>query len=1473
MFKVSHNGDTLVSGNNHHIVPDVSFPPPVEHSTVLFTDRSIYRPGQTIQFKGICVELDRNTNNYNVMPNQQVNVWLRDHNRRLVSKQTLTSNDYGSISGSFTAPDGVLTGTMSLSTSNPAGGTSISVEEYKRPKFIVSVEPPKKGNKLNDEVALQGTAMSYTGAAIGGAKVQYRVTREVHYPRWYYSFYYWMPNNTQPAQEIAHGTTTTNLDGSFPITFTALPDESIDPKTEPYFIYKVTADVTDLAGETRSATGKLSVGYTAMKATVSVPDWLTNRSDIPLSIQTSTLDDEPLSAKGTLKIYKVKQPKTVQPAQLQPRYSVYQNNTPQQDPANPVQWELGEVVLEQPFQTNKAGNATIQTRLDVGLYRVIVTTKDRFGKDVLSKAQMRVIDPEATDFKIKVPNFLESPSWSVEPGNEFVAYWGTGYDSGSAFVEIEHRGKILQSYWTKPGQTQVAIKQNVTEALRGGFQLRVIYVRENRAYLENKQIEVPWSNKELHVKWEHFVSKLTPNQKETWTAVIEGPDAEAHVAEMVATLYDASLDQYKPHNWPNGFSGFYQNSSHVAMQFENDPNPLRNLLSNVRWDYRGVDTMIYPYLPYELTQNYWGYQYYQRGRFGYGGGGIGGSFGGGFAGGGLGGGFGGGGFGGERFRGAAEFGESGPGSRTAKDSTFDAKVVRGSIGGEYMNSLNSAEKPQSIPEPETLDLDNVTARKNLNETAFFYPQLMSDEDGTVRIEFTMPEALTEWKFIAFAHDKAMRAGHLDGTAVTAKDLMVQPNAPRFLREGDHLAFTVKVTNQSDDAMTGKVKLTFNDARTGKPVNDLLGITNEEQTFNIKPKESGVNSWMVNVPDGLGPITYKAVGATVKLSDGEENLLPVLSKRILVTESIALPIRGAGNKEFTFEKLLDSTKSDTLKHQALTVQMTSNPAWYAVMALPYLIEYPHECSEQTFNRLYANTLAQHIANSDPKIRAIFNQWKNSPALDSPLAKNQELKGVMLEETPWVSDANSESQHRRNVGILFDDNRLNQEMAKAMRKLADMQNADGAWPWFPGGPSNDYLTLYITTGFGRLRHLGVKTNMAPAVKSLNQLDAWMNQRYLDAQKHQPKLNHLSSTMALYLYGRSFFLDDQAVAGEYQAGLSYWFDQAKTYWLQLANRQSQAHLALALKRFGTEETPQAIMKSIKERSVSDEELGMFWRDTEISWWWYHAPIETQAVMIEAFDEVMNDQRAVENCKVWLLKQKQTQGWKTTKATGDAVYALLLRGSNQLSSDALVTVNLAGKMIQPEDVEAGTGFYSEKFVKSEVKPEMGQITVTKVDPGIAWGNVTWQYMEDISKVTPHKGTPLTLEKRLFKRINTKDGPKLEPIKGAVEVGDEIVTRIVLRTDRDMEYCHMKDHRGSGTEPVNVLSKYRYQDGLAYYESTKDTASHFFIDYLPKGTYVFEYSVRAVHKGEYPTGMANIECMYAPEFNSHSESIMLKVK
>ncbi|MCA9173755.1 MAG: hypothetical protein KDB14_04645 [Planctomycetales bacterium] len=1449
VFHAAHGNQSLSSMNYYYSYRN-NGRPSVDERTVLFTDRSLYRPGQTIHYKGICLRVDQQVDNYKTIAGRNLTVVFVDVNGKEIERAQHRTNDYGSFSGSVTAPRDRLMGRMWLRVEGePDGQTQVTIEEYKRPKFQVTLEAPKDAVRLNGEVNLQGKATAYSGAAIDGAKVRWRVVRQVRYPVWWYWRCWWMPPQPGGNQEIAHGTTTTAASGTFDVQFTARPDLSVPEESEPTFSYTIYSDVIDTTGETRSASKSVNVGYTALSATLAADDWQTDEEPVEIAVRTTTLNGDGQQAEGELKVYALRQPEQVLRSPLSGHhYPVYRGgkinlaDAPKPDPANVNSWPLGELVYETKVKTDGAGNAKPTAKLPAGIYRAKFDTKDRFGKSITAELPLQVLDPDAKKLNLKIPHLVASAKSSLEPGEEFLAVWGSGYDAARAYIEIEHRGKLLQSYWTPVGDTQISVKQVVDEKLRGGFTFRTTTIRENRAYLHSQRVDVPWLNKSLTVKWEHFVSKLEPAQKESWTAIVSGPDAKQAVAEMVATMYDASLDAYLPHHWSSSFGVFRTDYSNLRSQFENQQKNLQGIYYTWQLEQRD-GSLTYRSFPYDLIGNFWGYQY-RSGRN-------------------------------AMLANATQ--ARVPGLReqekgVARDAA-ERQSLRKADGkpGDGEADKYGGGSDTSGPGP---DLGKVSARKNLNETAFFFPHLVAAEDGTVKLEFTMPEALTEWKFFGFAHDNELRAGLLTDKAVTAKDLMVQPNPPRFVREGDMLEFTVKVSNQSPTRQTGKVRLAFADARTTNPVDEKLGNTDRDLSFDIPAGESKSLPWKLNVPDDLGFMTYKAVGSTGKLSDGEEGYLPVLPRRVLVTESLPLPIRGKQTKQFDFAKLGQSGKSDSLKHQSLTVQMVSNPSWYGVMALPYLMEFPHECTEQTFNRLYANSLARHIAASDPKIRRVFDAWKaGGDALDSPLEKNQDLKSVMIEETPWLRQAEGESQARRNVGILFDDNRLNDETARLLHKLAEQQLADGAWPWFPGGPANDYITLYITTGFGRLRHLGVKLDMAPAVKSLTRLDAWVTEIYSRIPADQRDKNHLSTTIAFYLYGRSFLLEDQAIADAHKEAVDYWLGQAKKHWLDLSHRQSQGHLAIALKRFGDAEAAKGIMASIKERSVSDEELGMFWRDVELSWWWYRAPIETQALMIEAFDEVMNDATAVEDCKVWLLKQKQTQDWKTTKATADAIYALLLRGSDLLASDALVEVSLGGQTIKPENVEAGTGFYEQRFTRGEIKPGQGKITVKKMDAGVAWGSVHWQYLEDMAKITPHTGTPLKLTKQLYTKQHTKKGPVLEPVQGPVEVGDELVVRVVLRTDRDMEFVHLKDHRGSGTEPVNVLSQYKYQDGLAYYESTRDTASHFFIDYLPKGTYVFEYSTRVQLRGRYQTGVASIQCMYAPEFNSHSESLWLEVK
>ncbi|MBI4649219.1 MAG: hypothetical protein HY738_22145, partial [Bacteroidia bacterium] len=726
--------------------------------------------------------------------------------------------------------------------------------------------------------------------------------------------------------------------------------------------------------------------------------------------------------------------------------------------------------------------------------------------------------------------------------------------------------------------------------------------------------------------------------------------------------------------------------------------------------------------------------------------------------------------------------------------------------------------------------------------------------------------------------------------ITQKDLMVMPNMPRFFRENDKLFVSSKITNVSEKDLSGNSQLMLFDALTMKPVDAELKNSNSSKPFTVPKGQSTNIKWELTIPEGIQAVTYRVIATSGKFSDGEENTLPVMTNRMLVTESLPLPIRSKQTKEFKFTKLIESNKSNTLKHHKLTLEFTPNPVWYAVQALPYMIEYPYECVEQVFSRYYANSIASYIANSDPKIKRVFDAWKNTPgseALLSNLEKNQELKSLLLEETPWVLDAQDESQRKRNVGLLFDLNLMANNIGCALRKLEDMQVYSGGWTWFKGMPEDRYITQHIITGFAHLDHLGViNLDNDYRVRNMEEkgdyyLDNQIRKDYEWIHKYYEKEhwddNHLSYIQIQYLYMRSYFKDRFKLAGRNEEAFEYFKKQAEKYWLE-NNKYMQGMIALALYRYSVPDLPYGIIKSIKEHSLTSEELGMYWKENAGGYYWYEAPIEAQSLLIEAFDEITKDKQAVDDMRIWLLKQKQTQNWSTTKATCEAVYALLLRGVSWLAVESGVEIKVANEILDPKKIEgvkeeAGTGYFKTSWSSSEIKPEMGNISISKKDEGISWGAMYWQYFEQLDKITPHE-TPLKLKKKLFVERTTDSGKTIEPIDNSkIEVGDKIIVRIELRVDRDMEYIHMKDMRASGFEPINVLTSYKYQDGLGYVECTKDASTNFFVHWLPKGTYVFEYPLRATHEGDFSNGITTIQCMYAPEFASHSEGVRVKIE
>jgi uncharacterized protein YfaS (alpha-2-macroglobulin family) len=1462
--------------------------------TFFFTDRAIYRPGQTIYFKGILLKTDKTGKKFDIAPHLNTTVTFYDVNYQKVSELNLTSNDYGTFSGTFTAPASI-TGQVYIT--NGSGSQYFSIEEYKRPKFEVNIDTVKGTYKLNDMVTVKGLAKAYAGNVIDNADVKYRVVRTASFPYWFYWWWGYYPSS--PEMEIINGTTTTDDKGEFSVNFRAIPDLGVSKKYTPTFNYTVYADVTDINGETHSAQKNVEVGYKALNLSVSIPAQLDKEGKDYFYLSTTNLNGDKEPAAGTVKIYKLKQPDKVfrdrqwtKPDKYvmskEEYYAAFPNDL-YDDENNMYKWEKGEQVFEMNFQTPKDTAIIVKNLPDwkQGAYVVEAKSKDKYGEDVDYYSYFTVFGLKEKQTPDNAVNYFSMVKGECEPGDSASFILGTKDANTSFLYEVEYDGKIINRQWMKLNNEQKLIKIPIKEEYRGGIAIHLFTIKHNRYYINEQAVTVPYTNEELDIEFETFRDKLQPGQKEEWKIKIKNKKGDKVAAEMLATMYDASLDAYRPNYWNFSiynslYSSLYwdgnycfalNNSSYYSSYNEAYPYPMYRLYDKLNWF--GFDNG--GYYRYDFDGDAVADEVTATGSSAPSGGKM-------------------------------EATKAAPASLATEEKETDNNEAYHSYDKKADVVANTTPAAQTVVTKDTergliageiagkdgrgntpAELAGVQARTNFNETAFFYPQLQTDENGEVIISFTIPEALTKWKMMGLATTKDLKIGQIEKELVTQKDLMIVPNVPRFFREDDKLTFTAKVSNLTDKEMKGDAQLFLFDATTDKPIDELCKNAEGMKSFTANKGQSAVVNWNIEIPEGIGAIKYKVVAKSGKFTDGEEMAIPVLNNRMLVTETMPLPVRGKQTKDFTFEKLVNSKSSTTLRNYKLTLEYTSNPAWYAIQALPYMMEYPYECAEQVFDRFYANSIAAHIANAHPKIKAVFDSWRTlTPnALLSNLEKNQDLKSLMLEETPWVMEGKDESERKQRIALLFDLNKMSYELDKAEAKLEKMQLPNGGWPWFGGVEDDRYITQYIITGFGHLDKLGVKS-IRDDNKSWKMLKAgvlylddrmredydWMKKNY---SKDEMAKNHISGLEIQYLYARSYFLQDVSVENRNKEAYDYYVGQAKKYWLD-NNRYLQGMIALALNRTGDKATPADIMKSLKENSLNSDEMGMYWKDMSEGYYWYQAPIETQSLLIEAFDEVSNDTISVNNLKIWLLKQKQTQDWKTTTATAEACYALLLRGSNWLASDQLVKIKVGDMDIDPKKmdnvkVEAGTGYFKTSWSGNEITPEMGKVKVTKTDEGVSWGALYWQYFEQLDKITPAE-TPLKLEKKLFLQKTSDTGPVIEPINETtkLKVGDKIKVRIELRVDRDMEYVHMKDMRASGFEPTNVFSEYKYQDGLGYYESTRDASTNFFFSYLPKGTYVFEYPLVVSLNGDFSNGITTIQCMYAPEFSAHSEGIRVKV-
>lgn len=1466
--------------------------------TFFFTDRSIYRPGQTILFKSIVSTLDKVSNKSKIVAHSSATVYLKDANFRVIDSLSFTTNEYGSFTGKFVLPEKILTGIFSLSKANPSNGAAIfSVEAYKRPTYSATFEKVNKLYQINDSIEVKGIAKAFAGNFITGAKVFYQVVRNA---RPYYPYLRYQNFRYSPPQEVAQGNLQTNEKGAFFIRFKALPDMNKDSTMNPIFDYTIDATVTDPSGETRTTKQKISCGYQSLILQLNHPQVFNANNETKIWVAATNLNNELQETLVNLKFTEIQAPNRLirdrlwtRPDQFIMNKADYIKSFPFDLYDNENEWTtypIVKTVLDTSIDTKVKKEFIVEKgKLKSGYYQIEASAKDAQGNAVSFKNYIQVFDPQNNTLTSGNIHFFYGNDASMEPGDKDTFY--TGSSANEQFV-VRHiqkpNQKDVYTFFNRKKGLESLI-YSATEQDRGGIHIEELTVFQNRVYVNRFTKSVPFTNKELTIKYASYRNNSEPGAAEKWTVEISGKRGEKTAAELLTTMYDASLDEFKTHQWmpPNWWidnSNFdnWDFISNVGSQYSRTYDNNRNI-----WNYESEFT--YDRIPFNFS-DLWriGYNNHllrKEKMFANLKNGVGFS---------------------DPLLKTQESMMLSEIDVTEKGQPGSAKEIRirGNVDQAFLQPASptkdedynkaSVRKSDVVAERDAEVISNETiVRKNFNETAFFFPQLYADSSGTYRFSFTMPDAVTKWKWMSFAHTKDLSSGMQSAYIQTQKTLMVQSNAPRFMREGDKMEFSTRIANMSDKELTGQITLELVDATTNTSVDGWFQNIFPTQYFTVGAKQTETVKFPIQIPFSYNkPLIWRVVARSGNYSDGEENVLAVLSNRSLVTESLPILVKGDTTQQFHFEKLLNQNSS-SLTNESLTIEFSSNPIWYAVQALPYLKLGMDHCAEAIFNKIYANSIAAYIVHKNPIIKSWFEQSKKDTAsLLSNLQKNQQLKQVLLEETPWVLETNTEAEKKKNLADLFDLLKLSESNLTSLAKLQELQLPNGAFSWFKGGYEDPYITTYILTGIGKLKRLGaldqdlVDQCKPMLINAIQYIDEKINSDYQWMISHSKGLNvqNISTGQIQYLYMRSFFSD---FTQKSTTASNYYSKQSKLNWKQFSVYYQSMIGLIQLRNKDEQFVGKTLLPSIFENAVTDSQKGMYWKQT--AWDWNSSPIETAAMAIELASEYnqknnsLERTKTIDEIKTWLILNKQTNNWKTSIKTANACYALLLNGTNWLKQQKNVQVTMGKTIINSsnEPSEVGTGYFEKKLDGSKVDASMGEVIVTTKTTNVgvqknnqpAWGAIYWQYFEDLDKIT-EAASPLNIHKQLMIEKITDNGKELVPVdlNNPLKVGDKVVIRMIIKTDREMEYVHLKDMRAAGMEPVNVLSGYKWQDGMGYYENTTDISSNFFINHMNKGTYVFEYPMYLTHTGNFSVGIASIQCMYAPEFNSHSEGIRINV-
>lgn len=1354
----------------------------------LFTDRSIYRPGQTVYVSGLAYEMEKDSTR--VLADKKYTVSLYDANNNETGKVEVRTNGFGSFSGQFVLPSPCLTGYFSLR----AADTSVSfkVEEYKRPTFDVTFEPVKVEYQVGDSIEVVGMAKTFAGAPVQNARVHYNISRS----------YAWVWRFMGRGSARWEGEAMTDADGKFsvPVHFEIDSDRRESPLW--YYTYNIQADVTDGAGETQQANLSLPLGSTSMVLNMdNLPDNLVKEKKLEIKLTAMNLSGEPVDTPVTYQVVEMEEQKDGQEKE-------------------------GRKVLTGTVEANKSFVPEAIYALPSGNYRLKLSAKDTQGRECTASKNFLLFS-----LNDKRPPFVIT-DWFYQDGLEFDAaspatvYIGSSEKNVYLLYDVFAGNKRLESKRIELSDSVVSFRFPYKKEYGDGILVSMAFVKDGRLYSHNARIMKPAPEKKLQLKWTTFRDKLRPGQQEEWKLTVLYPDGSPAEAEMLATMYDASLDKiYSAHKLDFGVDFHYVvpltywNTSYMRNAYLYVDFPLKRLRA-VPLEY---SELIIPSTG-RMEAMVVGYGGSPRATLA----------------------------GALKIRG-----------RSAANAVMNQEAVTDMVLQEEMVETSAQEKVEMGSSEELAETGDIQIRENFAETAFFYPQLRTNEKGEVSISFVLPESLTRWTFMGLAHTRNVDYGKIEATATASKEFMLQPNMPRFVRVGDKANIAASLMNLSDKGVKGTVRMELFNPETEKV------FYSQKQKFDVKGGETGHVNFTFEVSDKYAVMACRMVADGDTFSDGEQRYIPVLTDKQWVTETVPLNVNGEGAHTFSLENLFNK-HSKTASEQRLTVEFTAHPAWYAVQALPVVANPQNEDALSWATAYYAHSLAAFIVKENPRIKQVFDSWKaqggTKETFMSNLQKNQELKNILLAETPWLTEATNEAEQKQRIATLFDLNTMNSQLAVSVEKLGELQNADGAWSWYKGMQGSRYVTTQVMEMLVRLNaltHQDADSRMQPMIqKGFEYLGKQAAEEYKsmkEAEKKGAVGLRPSEQVLRYLYICA--LDGKAPVDEKVN--RYFIDKLSGEGKELTI-YGKALGAIILQQAGKVAEARLFMQSLMEYSVVTDEMGRYFDTPKARYSWFSYKIPTEVAAMEAIQRITKDTKAIDEMKRWLLKQKQTQTWETPIATADAVYALMATGaSDLLANTGGVEITLGKEVIRtPADNAIG---YIKKTVSGDVM-NIKKVSVDKEGTGMGWGAVYAQYLESMDQIG-EQGNGLSVSRQLYK------GDEALNESAPLKVGDRITVRLTVKADRDMDFVQIKDDRAACMEPLQAVSGFRWGNGLGYYQATKDASTQFFIDQMRKGTYVIEYQVYVNRTGEYQAGIATVQSAYAPEFGGHTRGYRVMVE